>query len=196
MKILKGFYKGVEIAVPIDGPVRPTVDHLKKNIFTLAKKHCPSPQIVWDLFAGSGGVGLEFLSRGARCVVFVERLNKALSCLRLNLGECGIRNSESFASQKTSVVAAPVEDFLITPEKFGGTQQPDLVFLDPPYGQGWMKKIVPQLAACRLVGPKTFFIAEHVTDDPFENTSGAIIIQREIYGPKVLTCFQCPVLDK
>jgi len=137
----------------------------------LTEKHCPQPQVVWDLFAGSGGVGLEFLSRGSHSVIFVERLNKALSCLRLNLGECGLKDPGNLAAQKTSVIAASVEDFLDAPEKFGVTQQPDLVFLDPPYGQSWMKKTVPLLVACRLVGPKTFFLAEHVTDDPFENTA-------------------------
>jgi 16S rRNA (guanine966-N2)-methyltransferase len=191
VKVLKGIYKGIEIATPDHEAVRPTVDHFKKHILRIAEQ--AKPRVVWDLFAGSGGVGIELLSLGAEHVVFVEQMKQALACLRLNLGECQIKAPRSFLAQKTQVVQSTVEAFLKDPPALGVDALPDLVFLDPPYGQGYMKKFAPLLLGNPLCGPRTLFVAEHVVDDPLPalQNLGRIVFQ-EIYGPKVLTAFRKP----
>lgn len=140
MKILDGIYKGVELTAPDDGSARPTVDHLKKHIRRLTADI--KKEIVWDLFAGTGGVGLEFLSGGSQEVVFVEELKRVLACLKLNIAECNLKNPSKFSQQNPVVVQSLVESFLKTPTT---TKSPNLIFLDPPYGKNWMEKITPIL---------------------------------------------------
>ena len=111
MKILKGDFKGVDLAVPEGGIVRPTVDHLKKNILEMVISEI-KPEIVWDLYAGSGGVGLEFLSIGASTLIFVEHWKRAVDCLKLNIAECGLKNPSSFSKKKYDIFLEPVEGFL------------------------------------------------------------------------------------
>ncbi|MFN7131915.1 MAG: RsmD family RNA methyltransferase [Myxococcales bacterium] len=184
MKILKGRFKGVPLAVPQDGSVRPTVDHLKKHVFGNADTQPHA--VVWDLFAGSGGVGLEFLSRGAREVVFVEQQKAAIACIQLNLAECRLKDPAAFAAQSARVVKAAVEPFLREPAAFGETAAPELVFLDPPYGQGLTAKTLAQLAACALVRPGTRVVVEHVVEDPLGDTTPFTVERHETWGPKQL----------
>jgi 16S rRNA (guanine966-N2)-methyltransferase len=190
VKVLKGSFKGVDLTSPDDMAVRPTVDHFKKHIIKIAEER--KPKVIWDLFAGSGGVGIELLSLGAGEAVFVEQLNKALACLKLNLSQCQLKDPKIFDPLKVEVVATQVETFLKKPRQFGVNVTPDLVFVDPPYGQGLMKKVAPLLLSCELCSPETLFVAEHVVDDPVENIDGARgkIVSQNIYGPKVLTCFK------
>jgi 16S rRNA (guanine966-N2)-methyltransferase len=189
VKVLKGYYKGIELATPDHEAVRPTVDHFKKHIIRFFEE--TKPLVIWDLFAGSGGVGIEFLSLGARHVVFVEQLKQALACLRLNLGECQLKDPPRFSAQKAQVIQAPVERFLKEPSAFDSVPSPDLVFLDPPYGQGYIKKFTPLLLSNPLCSEKTLFMAEHVVDDPLPNLGdGGALIKQEIYGPKILSLFR------
>ncbi len=189
MKILKGSYKGVELAVPQDGSVRPTVDHLKKHIFRGDESY--AGKSVWDLFAGSGGVGLEYLSRGAGELVLVEQQKAAVSCIQLNLAECRLEAPAALAQQQVQVVRANVDQFLRDPAGYGVTRTPELVFLDPPYGQGLAARTTVQLLDCPLITPATLIVMEHVTDDPLGELGERGRIEREeTYGPKRLSWFR------
>jgi 16S rRNA (guanine966-N2)-methyltransferase len=186
VRILKGSFKGVELAVPDSVGVRPTVDHLKKHVLRLfeTSRH----DSIWDLFAGSGGVGLEMLSNGSRRAVFVEQLKVALGCLNLNVAECRLKNPTDFESKNIQTVCAPVETFLKTPDKFGISESPDLIFMDPPYGEGWVKKVLPLIMNCELVSKDTVLIVEHVIDDPLGPFGEkAELMAEETYGPKRLS---------
>lgn len=189
MKILKGAYKGVEITAPETGEVRPTVDHFKKHIIRIFEDH--KPKIIWDLFAGSGGVGLEFLSLGASQAVFVEQLKKATACLNLNLAECRFKNPELYSTQNIQVVLASAESFLKNPDHYQIHRTPNLVFLDPPYGQNIMHKVTPLLLSCPLIDKNTIIVAEHVQDDPLPNLKpDGELVSEEIYGPKTISIFR------
>lgn len=189
MKILKGSYKGVPLAAPQDGSVRPTVDHVKKHIFRGDENY--RGKAVWDLFAGSGGVGLEYLSRGASELVLVEQQKSAISCIQLNLAECRLKAPATLAQQQVTVVKANVDQFLRDPESYGVHRAPDIVFLDPPYGQGLVARTAEQLLACELITPDTRILLEHVTDDPLGELGERGRLEREeTYGPKRLTWFR------
>jgi 16S rRNA (guanine966-N2)-methyltransferase len=180
MKVLKGAYKGVELAVPEGGTVRPTVDHLKKNIMNLITPF--KVEVVWDLFAGSGGVGIELLSQRAKHGVFVDQYKKAMDCIKLNVAECRLKNKAAFAEQTWETVLSSAEDFL----KGGGTSSPDLIFLDPPYDYS-VAKMIPLIFTCPKVTHQTVVLIEHVKENFSEKGFENHILFQKIYGPKVLT---------
>jgi 16S rRNA (guanine966-N2)-methyltransferase len=185
VKILKGAYKGVELASPSDGSVRPTVDHFKKHILRIAEEH--KPKVVWDLYSGTGGVGIELMSNFAVEGIFVEQLGKAMDCIKLNVAECRLKNPQNFTRQKWTFFLEPVEQFLKTATN-SSTAAPDLVFLDPPYGKDMLKKIVPLLASCALVKASTRILIEHVGDEKIIfDSAHSFEIREETYGPKTLT---------
>lgn len=184
MKVLKGFYKGVELAVPEGGLVRPTVDHFKKHISRIARGK--NPKIVWDLFAGSGGVGIELLSEGAVEAVFVEQLSRAMDCLKLNIAECRLKNPSTFSQQKHECILSPVEGFLQSPRLEVVKGEPDLIFLDPPYTPEALEKVLAPLLICPLVTTNALILVEHISGH-LPSYSNATLEFQEIYGPKVLT---------
>lgn len=186
MKILKGSFQGVELAIPNTGQVRPTVDHFKKNIFKKFDNNIF--KVVWDLFAGSGGVGLEFLSRGVQTVVFVDELKSAINCIKANLGECQIKNPKEFASKNPLTILSNVSDFLET----STAPHPDLIFLDPPYDQGHVQKTLDGIFRMKSITDTTLICVEHANEKM--DLKNFEIHSNETYGPKSLTVLRKSVL--
>lgn len=121
MRIVAGAAKGRRLEAPKGDDVRPTADRVKEAMFASLQPVVPGARVL-DLFAGSGALGLEALSRGAVAVTFVERDRRALEVLRRNVTTVGLSG--------TQVVAEPVARALAG-ELAGGPF--DLVLADPPY---------------------------------------------------------------
>jgi 16S rRNA G966 N2-methylase RsmD len=139
-------------------------------------------------------VGLELLSGGTKEAVFVDQLKTAISCIRLNLGESQIKNQQEFAKRVTHVVFAEVGAFLSQPGLLGVNRAPNLIFMDPPYGQGFVAKTLDQLGRCPLLVSKPiksplFILIEHVSDEPITPQASSLfeLVTQEAYGPKSLT---------
>ncbi|MCC6276635.1 MAG: RsmD family RNA methyltransferase [Oligoflexia bacterium] len=181
MKVIGGAFKGIKLETIQDMRVRPTVDHLKKHILRLAISS--NPKTVWDLFAGSGGVGIEFLSLGSQ-VVFVEELKSACSVINLNIGQCLIKKPELRPTTTFQVINQIVADFLTT--SASQSLSVDLVFMDPPYDKGLVSKTLSQLISHPAVTPKTTVLVESATDEKFTSPEYLTVIS-EVYGPKTLT---------
>src|SRR5881409_2533008 len=120
MRVIAGRAGGVRLTSPKSG-VRPTMDRVKSAIFSSLGERVPGARVL-DLFAGSGALGIEALSRGAASAVFVERAAPAQAALRANLEALGI---------EADVRRADVRAFVRNVSEAGRTY--DLVFLDPPY---------------------------------------------------------------
>jgi 16S rRNA (guanine(966)-N(2))-methyltransferase RsmD len=121
MRIITGTARGKRLDAPEGFGTRPIMDAQKEMLFSVLGERAV-PAVVFDLFAGSGGLGLEALSRGAGFAMFVERDREALSCLRSNIGRCGFE-------ERCKV--APVDAFRVAlsdPSDPAG-----LVFVDPPF---------------------------------------------------------------
>jgi 16S rRNA (guanine966-N2)-methyltransferase len=127
MRIIAGRFRSRAIASPRGMATRPTSDRLRETLFNVLAPRMEGAAFL-DLYAGSGAVGLEALSRGANSVVFVERAPAALKALRANLEALGVERN-SFQVDAGSVAA-----FLRSGDA-GGSQARgyDVVFLDPPY---------------------------------------------------------------
>lgn len=132
MRISGGLARGIPLLVPKGDAVRPATDGMRQAVFSSLGARVPGATFA-DLFAGSGGYGLEALSRGAAGGVFVEQSPKAVACLRRNIDAVckSIR-------RKTNDLVVLQADARLVPLP-GGTV-PDLVFIDPPY------EIIPDVA--------------------------------------------------
>ena len=123
MRVIAGRFKGRHLQAPKGTDVRPTADRVKEALFSILGPRIMGARVL-DLYAGTGALGIEALSRGAVAVTFVEHHPKALRILRNNLRECGLHD-------QVEVVAGRVDDFVAR----SGTGLPPyhLVLADPPY---------------------------------------------------------------
>lgn len=132
MRVITGSARGRKLITLEGNDVRPTTDRVKEAIFSSIQFEIED-SIVLDLFAGSGQLGIEALSRGAKMAVFVDNSKKSLEIVKKNLDITGFNDKSEIYNMNSS-------DFLkITNQKF------DFVFLDPPYNKGILAKILPQL---------------------------------------------------
>lgn len=156
MRVIAGTYRSRPLR-SVDGiDIRPTSDRLRETLFNVLVAGNPSALegTVWlDLFAGSGAVGIEAISRGAREVHFVENSPEAAGAIRKNLENLGIRTG--FHLRREDVGRA-----LARMTKEGVSA--DVIFLDPPYRmKDEYSRTLQALADSRILGPRSLVIAEH-----------------------------------
>lgn len=152
MRVIAGIYKSRKLSAPPGTETRPTSDRLRETLFNVV---APSVQnSVWiDLFAGTGAIGIEALSRGARLVHFVESSRKAARTLRDNLESLGI--DSGYELHERDVLAALR---LLNAQAV----RCDFCFLDPPYRKmGDYEQTLSFLAGSDLLTPRGVIIAEH-----------------------------------
>ena len=157
MRIISGVNKGRNLVDLGKGDplahLRPTSDRVRESIFNLLAAGRFGNRLencrILDLFAGTGALGLEALSRGANSVVFVENGAHALQLLRKNIAICGAKNI-------TQVIKTDATKTLpqISESDF------DTVFIDPPYGKGLGQKAMQNLRECKMLRTDTLIILE------------------------------------
>jgi len=133
VRIIAGSLKGRVLRYPVDARLRPTMQRTKASVFESLGETIEDAVFV-DLYAGSGGIGIEALSRGAGCVHFVESGREAVASLRENLERCGVE------PQRGVIHAEKVMDFLA-----GGAFRKiasDIVYADPPYDAGEIRLLL------------------------------------------------------
>ena len=170
MRVIAGSAKGRKLKAPEGLHTRPTTDRLKEALFGSIQFEISGAAFL-DLFAGSGGIGIEALSRGARTLDLVEQDAKALFCIRQNIREL------SFERQ-TRIWAMPVERALkeLAKEK----RVFDIIFMDPPYLKGWENKTPALIAQYSLLGPKGLLIIESSSQTRVE-AAGLVLVKEKEY---------------
>src|SRR4051812_11126598 len=124
MRIIAGEFRGRPLLPPVGDDTRPITDRAKQSLFDILAPNIPGA-VVFDVFAGTGSMGLECLSRGAKRTVFFEKDRSAAELLRKNIATFKV-------SERTQVVASDLFQWFATPPAPGAAKA-DLVFLDPPY---------------------------------------------------------------
>lgn len=152
MRVIAGSAGGIPLVAPRTRGTRPITDRVKEALFAILGEQVVDAVVV-DLYAGSGAIGIEALSRGAERATFVETARPALVALRTNLERTALRPS-------ARVEASTVAHFLAQP-----TDEPwDLAFLDPPYEERAivqpLRGLVPHLASDAVVVVKHFWRTE------------------------------------
>lgn len=160
---------------------RPTADRVKEALFNIIAPHVPGARVL-DLFAGSGALGIEALSRGAESALFVERSTQALAALRANLQHTRFEGSGT-------VVAGDV--FRALPRLSRDGRQFDLIFIDPPYAQSLGARCLKAVADSDLVAPDGLAVVEHdAQEDMPERVENLLKIRIARYGGTALSFFR------
>jgi 16S rRNA (guanine966-N2)-methyltransferase len=190
MRIIAGRFGSRALAAPAGLATRPTSDRLRETLFNVLAPRIEGAAFL-DLYAGSGAVGIEALSRGAGRVVFVEFAPAALKILRANLSRLAIQSA-------VRIHAASVSAFLRRPLA-GGAQPPapfNLVFLDPPYDAATEYASTLTLLggpASALLAPAAQIVAEHRRKQSLDDRYGALQRTRLLeQGDAALSFFAPP----
>ncbi len=148
MRVIAGEAKGRRLRTAPSKKVRPSGDRLKEALFATLGAGIEKKTVL-DLFAGSGALGIEALSRGAAHATFVESYHEAASMIRANLQATGLED-------RATVVRSTVEQFLSSP-----TSRPfDVVFMDPPYATGVPSRLLDAMASGGLVHGDSLVVVE------------------------------------
>lgn len=179
MRIIAGRLRSRKLSAPLGMDVRPTSDRLRETLFNILGRQIEGARFL-DLFAGSGAVGIEAVSRGAREAVLIECHKKAARAVRANIEALG-------ASAEVQLVEAEVAKALPT---LTGTFQ--IVFLDPPYSMhGQYAQCLNTLARSALLTPKSIVIAEHEKRFTLSEDYGALhCYRRLVQGDAALSFYQ------
>ena len=169
MRIIAGRWKGRRLNAPRGRDVRPTSDRLRESWMGALGEDVDGARVL-DLFAGSGALGLEALSRGASSVVFVERSRGALSTLRANVELLDAKSEVTIVTGDAIAFAEGLE---------GGAY--DLALADPPYGKGLATRIIEVF---RKGGFASQLWVEHPMTDPIPASPG---LRQRTYGRTVIS---------
>lgn len=148
MRVIAGTAKSLRLKTPEGMDTRPTTDRIKETLFNMLRPYLCDAVFV-DLFSGSGGIGIEALSRSARHAYFVENDKKAISCILENLRFTHLDGQATVL--KTDVMAA----LNSIHEK-----EADIVFMDPPYGCGHEERVLAALRQLPWVTEHTLLVIE------------------------------------
>ena len=180
MRIISGSAKGRKIKVP-KTTLRPLSDQAREALFNILAKIVPDSTFL-DLFAGSGAVGLEALSRGATLSMFVEKERKAVEVIRQNIEELGFSDRSEVYSVD---VLRALKIFQNNGAKF------DIIFMGAPYGSPDLIKGLGILGESAFLNPNGIVIAEHRFKSKLEDSYGTIIKFREArYGDTVFSFYK------
>ena len=172
MRIIAGSRRSLPLKTIPGKDTRPTTDRIKETLFNMLQEEVPGSYVL-DLFAGSGQIGLEALSRGASYAVFVENAKKAADCIAENIRFTKFEEQSSL--MRTDAISAIA--------RLEGRFTFDLIFLDPPYDSGGEAQVLTALAVSSVVKPEALIIAEAAadTDFSFAEDIGLCLVRQKRY---------------
>lgn len=182
MRIISGSSKGRKLFSPKKQSTRPTSDRVKETIFNVLSGLIEG-KVVLDLYAGTGSLGIEALSRGAKRAVFVEKGRQAIRLIERNLAQCGFRiNSEIIpkdVNRAISILKLKGESF-------------DIIIMDPPYQKGLIEKTLRKLKLERIYHSDSILVIEHDRREPLPVNDYGWQILRQIRIGDTLISFLTP----
>lgn len=186
MRVIAGQFRSRPLAAPKGLDTRPTSDRLRETLFNVLAPRIGGA-VFLDLYAGSGAVGIEAISRGAQEAIFVENAEPALRAIRANLASLGVRGGYSLEARS---VTAALERLVST------KRTADLIFLDPPYNAtAEYESALNLLSSARrpLLAPGAIVIAEHLKKLTLADDYGALHRYRTLkQSDSVLSFYSVP----
>ena len=175
MKIISGKYKGRVLEGFDIAGTRPTMDRVKESLFAMIQSYLEDATVL-DLFAGSGNLGIEALSEGAKEIYLVDKNKKACQVIKRNINKIGIEASDIFCGDYKSALKKYREQSI----KF------DIIFLDPPYQTDLVKKSVEIIEKYELLSQNGIIVAESDILDKIIFSDKLEIVKSKKYGDKVV----------
>jgi 16S rRNA (guanine(966)-N(2))-methyltransferase RsmD len=191
MRIISGRLKGRILKLPRG--IRATSDKVRKALFDILGERVVNSEVL-DLFAGSGSLGIEALSRGAKSVIFVEKDRRCLEKIKENLSVIGLLPARRLPASKAGTSRGyrvmELDIFEAIKKLNRKTEKFDIIFLDPPYYKGMAKKSLQTLFQYDILKPNGLIVAEHYKKDELPQTLGELALARqERYGDTVLSFY-------
>lgn len=184
MKITGGLALGRRIEVPKNSKIRPTQDTVRKAVFNIIEGRLLEDNIVLDLFCGSGSFALEALSRGLKKAVFVDNQKTCLMSVRKNLSIFNARENRDCLLIKADVFKS-IAEFYKNRQKF------DLIFADPPYNAGLIKKCLRGIDECDILSPDALLIIEHFKKETLDiELKNLVLTDIRQYGDTKVSFFK------
>jgi 16S rRNA (guanine966-N2)-methyltransferase len=178
MRIISGISKGRKLLPPKGKTLRPTSDRVKESIFNILGNEVKG-KIVLDLFAGTGNLGIEALSRGAKRAVFVEEEKQALDLIKKNLSRCGMES-------EADILPGDVERAIAVLKDRG--QSFDLIVMDPPYEKGLIQRTLKKLSSIKIHHQESILVIEHNRREPLPDPiEGWEVVRQRKIGDTVLS---------
>ena len=176
MRVITGLARGRKLETLYGEDItRPTTESVKEALFSMIQFELEDKKVL-DLFAGSGQLGIEALSRGARHCTFLENNREALKVIENNVSHCGF-------DSKANIIFADASAYLLRKENF------DIAFLDPPYNKGLIEKCLPLLL--RLMSDDGIVVCEtSAAENLPESIDGWYADRVRRYGKTKLTLYR------
>lgn len=169
MRVIAGTARSHPLKAPNGDHTRPTIDKHKETLFNCLQMDIPGCVFV-DLFAGTGAIGIEALSRGAKRVYFVENNNDAIKCIKDNL-----------KATKLETNANVIKNDVLFFVRNGLREHADIIFMDPPFADNQTGKVIEALSDCEYVDEDTIIVCESLLEDDFSFLN---VLGFEIYKEK------------
>ena len=182
MRIISGKFRGLKLQPPVDFSIRPTSDRLKESLFSILESNKYNIQIkasnVIDICSGTGALGIEALSRGAKSIYFIDKDSKAINVLQKNISKLKIDNKDKTYTKiiKEDALKA-LQDIKIV---F------DVVLIDPPYNSNIIEECLVKLKEYNLIDLNGYIFAESSKNEDI-NFDGFDLLDTKIYGKSKLT---------
>lgn len=161
MRVISGIARRLQLVTPDGIDTRPTQDRIKETLFNMIQNDIPGSIFV-DLYAGSGSIGIEALSRGAAKAYFVENSNEPYKCIQTNLHTTHFEEKGIIIKQDCTLALRNIHE-----------KEVDIVYIDPPYEAGLYERTFSQLKAMPYITANTIIIAEASLNQDFSFASQA-----------------------
>ena len=172
MRVITGSARGRKLKTPENYDIRPTTDNVKESVFNIIQFDIEGRRVL-DLFAGTGQLGIECLSRGASSAVFVDQSREAVKIVKENLKACGLSGT---------VVQADAMSFLRTCGKF------DIIFVDPPYDSDLYESVLNTVNSIDILSDGGIIICESRRERALPDMTAPYKKRKEYTYGKVKLC--------
>lgn len=171
MRVIAGSARSLLLKAPEGLDTRPTTDRIKETLFNMLMPYIPDSVFV-DCFSGSGAIGIEAISRGARKAYLIENSTKAYDCINDNVNHC-----------KFTDKAVMLKQDVFSALRGSITEEVDVIFMDPPYNQSYERRALEILADASYITDDTLIVVEASLDTDFDYVDelGFEIIKNKLY---------------
>ncbi len=171
MRVIAGSARRLLLVTPAGIDTRPTQDRIKETLFNMIQNEVPGSVFV-DLFAGSGSIGIEALSRGAKHAYFAENANDPYKCILKNLHTTHFEDQATVMKQDVTLALRNINE-----------KEADIIFIDPPYEAGLYERTLSSLIQMPYVTENTMLIAEAGKEEDFSFAEelGYVITREKLY---------------
>ncbi len=181
LRVISGSAKGLKLSTLEGMNTRPTTDRVKENLFNIIASYIPGSNIL-DLFAGSGSLGIEALSRGAESAVFCDQSEHSTEIITRNLEHTKLMDKSEIFLGEAQIILKKLSQLS---KKF------DIIFLDPPYKKEIVPGILQNLENYGVLDKKVLISVETDIEDQLPQEIGTLCVSRQqVYGKTKLTFYK------